>query len=120
MDPGEQRHHPRLTPRNTSIRNGFLSGRVLDLSLGGLSLESTTGLRIGSRHTFRVDLGDRRFRIAGVVRWCRLTETVGKGGGEVVAIYRAGLAFSRPLELFSDRGLQNSADWFDPEVRVPR
>ena len=120
MNPGEQRHHPRLILRNTRIHNVFLVGRVLNLSLGGLSLECTTGLRIGSQHTLRVDLGDKRFQIEGVVRWCRLTETAAKGGGEVVAIFHAGVAFNRPLELFSDRGLQNSGGWFDPDVRVPR
>jgi len=120
MSSGEKRHHPRLTIRRTGIRNAFLVGRVLNMSLSGLALESTTGLRIGSRHSFRVMLGEQPFKIEGEVRWCRLTETVDKGQGEVVPIFRAGLAFNRPLELFSERGLQNSGEWFDPEVRVSR
>lgn len=120
MNKGEKRHHPRLTIQHTGIQNGLLVGRVINMSLGGLALESTTGLRIGSRHAFRIALGTKTFKVDGDVRWCRLTRTVGKGNGEVVAIFNAGLAFNRPLKLFSERGLQNSGDWFDPEVRVSR
>ena len=120
MSQGEKRQHPRLTLRHTGIRNGLLVGRVINLSLGGLALESTTGLGTGSHHSFQVALGQKPFRIEAEVRWCRLTETVGRGCGEVVPIYRAGLAFSQPLELFPERGLQNSGDWFDPELRISR
>lgn len=118
MSTGEKRNHPRLTIRHTAIQNGLFVGRVVNMSLSGLAFESTTGLRNGSHHSFRVVLGERPFKIEAEVRWCRLTRTVARRPGEVVAIYRAGLALSQPLELFSDRGLQNSGAWFDPEVRV--
>lgn len=117
---GEKRKHPRLSIRHTGVRNGFLVGRVLNMSLGGLALESTTALTIGSSQTFRVAIGEHAVKVAGEIRWCRLTHTVGKGKGEVVAIFRAGFSFSRPLALFSEGGLQNSGGWFDPEFRVPR
>lgn len=120
MDQGEKRRHPRLTLRHTGIRNGLLIGRVINMSLHGLALESTTGLRTGSRHTFRVVLRAQPFTIDADVRWCRLTRTVEKRPGEVVPIFRAGLALHRPLELFAERGLQNSEQWFDPEFRVSR
>jgi hypothetical protein len=120
MSLGEKRTHPRLTIQRTRIKNTFLVGRVTNMSLGGLALESTTGLRIGSQQSFRVSVGSKPFRIDAEVRWCRLTQTVGKGRGEVVPIYRAGLAFNQLLKLFSARGLQNSGEWFDPEVRVDR
>lgn len=120
MSQGEKREHPRLVLRHTGIRNGLLIGRVINMSLGGLALESTTGLRTRSRHSFRVTLGERPFEIEAEVRWCRLTRTVGKGSGEVVPIFQAGLAFDRPLELFAARGLQNSGEWFDPELRISR
>jgi hypothetical protein len=120
MSTGEKRHHPRLTLRHTRIRNGLLVGRVINMSLSGLALESSTGLRIGSRYTFRMVLREHPFTIKGEVRWCRLTRTVEKRPGEVVPIFRAGLAFNRPLELFSEGGLQNSEQWFDPEFRVSR
>ena len=120
MSSGENRLHPRLTIQHTGIQNVFLVGRVMNLSLGGLGLESTTGLRIGSQHSFRVSVGSKPFKVDGEVRWCRLTQTVSKGRGDVVAIYRAGLAFNQPLKLFSERGLQNNGEWFDPEVRMAR
>lgn len=120
MSTGEKRDHPRLTIRHTGIRNGLLVGRVINMSLSGLALESTTGLRTGSSHSFRVALGEKPFKIDAEVRWCRLTRTVGGASGDVVPIFRAGLAFTRPLVLFAERGLQNSGEWFDPEVRVSR
>ena len=120
MGTGEKRHHPRLVIRHTGIGNGLLIGRVVNMSLSGLALESTTGLSTGSSHSFRVTLGQKPFEIRAEVRWCRLTRTLGRGPGEVVPIYRAGLEFNRPLELFAERGLQNSGEWFDPEFRISR
>lgn len=120
MSAGEKRNHPRLTIRHTGIHNGLLVGRVINMSLGGLALESTTGLRTGSCHSFRVALGDQPFKIEAEVRWCRLTRTVGRGSGDVVPIFHAGLAFNQPLELFAEHGLQNSGEWFDPELRISR
>lgn len=120
MTSGEQRAHPRLSIRHTGIRNGLLIGHVLNLSLGGLAFETASTLRIGSRQRFRVELGEKRFDIDGEIRWCRLVRTVGNGKGDIVPIFRAGLAFAQPLKLFSERGLQNSGEWFDPEFRVAR
>lgn len=98
-------------------------GRVIDLSLGGMGIETMTALRIGSRHTFStfsVTFAERPVTVEAEIRWCRLTQTIGKGPGEVAAIYRAGLAFTRHLDLFPEGGLKNNAEWFDPEVRVSR
>ena len=120
MNTGERRSHPRLVLRHTYARNALLKGRVLNVSLGGLALESLSGLGTGPLHRLRVTLRDRPFDLEAEVRWCRLTQTITRRPGEVAAIYRAGFAFSRPLELFSERGLQNSGEWFDPELRVPR
>lgn len=120
MTSGENRTHPRLTIRHTGIRNSLLRGHVLNLSLGGLGFETASALRIGSRQHYRVEVGEKRFDVEGEIRWCRLVRTVGNGKGEVVPIFRAGLAFGQPLQLFSQRGLQNSGEWFDPEFRVSR
>jgi hypothetical protein len=117
---GERRLNPRLTTRQTTIRNALLVGRVIDLSLGGLGIETMTALRIGSRHNFSVVFAEKPVTIEAEIRWCRLTQTIGKGPGEVVAIYRAGLALTRTLDLFPEGGLKNNAEWFDPEVRVSR
>jgi hypothetical protein len=117
MDDGEKRLHPRLIVRQTGIRNGLLVGRVLNLSLTGLALESSTGLRTGSRHAFQLELGERRFRIDAEVRWCRLTRTVGRGAGEFVPVFHAGLAFDRPLRIFPERGRRNNGACLDPEFR---
>jgi hypothetical protein len=120
MKAGEKRQHPRLITQQTTIRNALLVGRVLNMSLGGLGIETATGLRIGSRHSFSVIFAEQPVEIEAEIRWCRLTQTIGKGPGEVAAIYRAGLSFTRTLDLFPDGGLKNNGGWFDPEVRVSR
>lgn len=120
MTAGEKRANPRLTMRSTAIRNGLLVGRVLNMSLGGLAIETATSLRIGGRYEFRVELHDHTLQIKAEIRWCRLISTIGKGNGDVVAIFRAGLSFTRPLALFNEGGLQNNEGWFDPEFHVSR
>lgn len=120
MSTGEKRRHPRLVIQHTRIRNGLLAGRVINMSLGGLALESNTGLRTGSQYRFRVTLADRPFDIEAEVRWCRLTRTVARAPAEVMPVFQSGLSFHRPLRLFSERGLQNSGEWFDPEFRISR
>jgi hypothetical protein len=120
MKTGEKRRHPRLSTRQTTIRNALLVGRVVDISLGGVGIETTTALRIGSGHSFQVIFREQPVEIDVEVRWCRLTQTLGKGPGEVAAIYRAGLVLTRTLDLFPEGGLKNNAGWFDPEFRVAR
>lgn len=120
MRTGEKRRFPRLAIRQATIRNALLIGRVIDMSLGGLGIETTTGMHIGARHSFSVIFAEQAVSIDATVEWCRLTQTIGKGPGEVAAIYRAGLSFTRILDLFPDGGLKNSAVWFEPEVRVSR
>ena len=85
-----------------------------------MTTETMTALRIGSRHTFSVVFVEQPVTIEAEIRWCRLTQTISKGPGEVAAIYRAGLALTRTLDLFPEGGLKNNAEWFDPEVRVSR
>ena len=117
---GERRAHPRLRTRQTTIRNALLVGRVVDLSVGGLGLETTTGVRIGSRHSFTVAVGERPFRVEGEVRWCRLTQTIGRGEGEVAPIYRAGIRFTLTPDPFPAAEPKSSGGWIDPAVRVSR
>ena len=120
MSAGEQRKHPRLSLQQTVVRNSLLAGRVLNLSLGGLAIETATAMRVGTTYELRVELHDHTVQIRAEVRWCRLTRTIGRGHGEVAAIFRAGLLIERPLTLFGDKGLQNSEKWFEPELEVPR
>ena len=92
-------------PAQTRIRNGLLTGQVVNLSLGGLAMESTTGLRIGSRHGFRIKFADKTFRVEGKICWCRLSRTVRRREGEVVPIFRTGIAFTENPTLFSGDAL---------------
>lgn len=109
-----------MTLRGVSIHNGLLIGRVINLSLSGLAMESSTGLRTGSRHSFRLILRQKRYAIEAEVRWCRLVRTVGQRPGDFAPVFRTGLAFNRPLKLFAGSGRKENGEWFDPEVRVGR
>lgn len=118
MANGEQRRFPRLSVQQTRIRNSLLSGKVVNLSLGGLAMESTAGMRIGSLHRFRVDCAAKTFRVEGKVCWCRLSRTVRRQAGEVVPIFRTGIAFTESPTLFSHTALQSSGAWLDLPIRV--
>ncbi len=120
MTSGERRKHPRLSIQGATVRNSLLVGRVLNMSLGGLAIETTTALRIGGSYSFRAEIHEHSLEIEAQIRWCRLARTLRTGDDEVRAIFRAGVCFARPLLLFSEDGLQNSEAWFDPEVRVSR
>jgi hypothetical protein len=118
MSNGEQRHFPRLPVQQTRIHNGLLTGQVVNLSLGGLAMESTTGLRIGSLHGFRIKFAQRTFRVEGRICWCRLTRTVRRQEGEVVPIFRTGITFTQTPVLFSGTELQSTGEWLDLAIRV--
>lgn len=118
MSNGEQRHSPRLPVQQTRIRNGLLTGQVINLSLGGLAMESTTGLRIGSLHGFRIKFGESTYRLEGKICWCRLSRTVRRQEGEVVPIFRTGIAFTETPTLFSGTTLQSNGGWLDLLIRV--
>lgn len=120
MTHGEQRHDPRLSVEKMRIRNGLLTGRVVNLSRGGLAMESTTGLTIGSVHGFRITSAASTLRVEGEVRWCRLCRTVRRRAGEVLPIFRTGIAFTETPNFLSRPALRSSAEWLDLLVRLPR
>ncbi len=117
---GERRKHPRLAVRNARIRNVLIAGEVLNLSLGGLAMESGVAARVGSRQQFRLVLADRSLPIEGVVCWCRLRRTEKRGRGEVAAVFRMGLSFTRAPELFLRPRLRRSGDWIEPDLNLSR
>lgn len=119
MEKGERRRYPRLPVRQTEIRNGLLTGRVVNLSLGGLAIESSVGLRVDTRQRFSLRSHQRWLRIATLVRWCRLDHTVRHSEGEVAAVFRIGVAFTETPDLFHRDARRSSGDWLDLALRVP-
>lgn len=67
---------------------------VLDLSLGGVALESRDYLQFGRHYNLDLEDGDRVLSMVGTVAWCRLMRTERNQVGEVEPVYHAGLRFS--------------------------
>lgn len=80
---------------------------VLNLSLGGMAVETSSCLQFGREYTLKLDGGDGlEVSLSGSVAWCSLRRTSRSGSGEVVPIYRAGLKFAS-LDSEYSQGLWN-------------
>jgi hypothetical protein len=66
---------------------------VLNLSLGGMALESSHPLQVGRRYSFRIRDGAELVNLSGVVAWCNLRRTRREAGDEIVPCYHAGVRF---------------------------
>jgi len=70
---------------------------VLNLSLGGMALESSHPLQVGRRYSFRIRDGAELVTLSGVVAWCNLRRTRRVEGDEIVPCYHAGVRFEGVL-----------------------
>lgn len=69
-----------------------------DLSAEGMSIETRRPMRVGASYPFKIREGTQVVEVVGVVKWCKLRRMIDLGGGESQAIFRAGIAFSKPLD----------------------
>jgi c-di-GMP-binding flagellar brake protein YcgR len=67
--------------------------RVINISLGGMALETHNYLQFGRAYTLRLGQDERGLSLTGTVAWCALRHTVRNEQGEVLPVYRAGLKF---------------------------
>jgi hypothetical protein len=70
----------------------MIHGRVLDLSMTGIAIETTHGLSIGASYRLRVTSMDRAFVLFASVRWCRLERVCPRKDGDALPIFRTGLS----------------------------
>lgn len=85
----------RLQPRYATreIQLEFpVRGQVVDVSETGIGLESPQKLIVGASFTFRVRNRSKTLCLPGRVEWCRLTGTRTGEGGEVIPVFRSGVA----------------------------
>jgi hypothetical protein len=68
--------------------------KILDISMGGLSLEVDKRLNIGRQYTVHIEHEKKNVLIKGSVMWSILTESKRDEEGNMVPIYRAGMKFS--------------------------
>jgi hypothetical protein len=88
----ERRGHPRRVIEGVRVHNRAVDGELLNFCAGGMAIETSSGLRVGARYTFRLGRPWMSFRVTGSVRWSRLTRTQSQGNGEVTPIFVAGIA----------------------------
>jgi Tfp pilus assembly protein PilZ len=67
--------------------------RLVNLSVGGMALETHSYLRFGRSYTVKLEGDERGLTLAGTVAWCTLKSTARSDHGEVLPLYRAGLKF---------------------------
>ena len=72
--------------------------KILDISLGGLSLEADKRLNIGREYTLHIEHDGKKVPIKGSIMWSLLKESQGDEMGNMVPIYRAGMKFSHVPE----------------------
>ena len=75
-----------------------LEGRVLNMSLTGLAVETTSLLRLGATYWLRLPQGRDELRFQATVAWCHLERTRRNPQGESVPVYHAGLDFRESLD----------------------
>jgi len=75
-----------------------MQGEVLDVSARGMRIQTTEPLYVGSRRTFSLaDSMGRQQKLAGYVRWSRLTRTDRRDNGDTVSVYVCGVERCRSL-----------------------
>ncbi|MBI5639500.1 MAG: PilZ domain-containing protein [Nitrospirae bacterium] len=74
--------------------------RVIDISVGGISLKADRRLNIGCEYSLKIEDSGRLITIKGIVVWSSMSGTRQGPKGDVIPIYTAGLKFTNVL---SDR-----------------
>jgi len=67
--------------------------RVINMSLGGLALETNSYLQFGRAYTLKLEGTGQSLSLTGTVAWCSLRKTTKSPAGEILPVYRAGLKF---------------------------
>jgi c-di-GMP-binding flagellar brake protein YcgR len=67
--------------------------KILDISLGGISLKADRRLNIGTEYTLRMEEEGNVLTVKGTIVWSVLSETKEVPGGDIVPVYTAGMKF---------------------------
>ncbi len=93
----ENRRHKRFRLDAVEINGKMVFAtkvKILDISIGGVSLKADRRLNIGSEYVLKLEDRNRFISVKGLVVWSSLSETREGPGGEVAPIYTAGMKFS--------------------------
>ena len=86
----ERRQADRQTATGSVLISPGNEGLLIDWSAGGFAVESNLAVRVGGTYRLHWRLGELPRPLAGVVRWSRLSRTVGNSGGDVRPVFRSG------------------------------
>ncbi len=86
------RRSPRTSVADVRLLNPVY-GKVVDLSARGLGVQTYRPFTVPERTTLSIGRTTASAKIRAEVRWCLLTRTERADNGDVVPVYRSGLAF---------------------------
>ena len=97
----EERRHPRYDVQGIGGKLRYdMNARVLNLSVDGMALETSSWLHVGKDYHLKVGSGDDYLGLEGRVVWCHLVGSrsrAGNGGGAGGPVYQAGVHFGEAL-----------------------
>lgn len=111
----DQRHHQRYDVDGVegSLLLSF-DARILNMSLTGLLVETSSVLRVGGTYNLRVPQPTGELRFKASVKWCQLVGTRRRDNGSSEAIYHAGIDFRESL----DEGARSILAFLEQNVTV--
>lgn len=68
--------------------------KIIDISIGGVSLLTEKTMRVGSEYTLNIEGKGKVLTVRGVVVWSLLSESVKDTRGNVIPLYKAGMKFT--------------------------
>ena len=108
----ERRGEQRYPAANVGFRSPQIEANLIDLSRDGLSIESLEHPPIGGTLAFTLERGKARVEVDGEVCWCSLRRTYRTVGGDIVAVYRAGIRLGQKrAALFDSITRAARLDW---------
>ncbi len=91
---GDKRRHKRYTLNVAEVNARMMFAtdvKVIDISIGGISLKANRRLNIGNEYALKLDDKEKVIPVKGTVVWSALGESKAGPDGDVVPIYTAGL-----------------------------
>ncbi|MDH3255811.1 MAG: PilZ domain-containing protein [Acidobacteriota bacterium] len=92
--PSERRENTRYPVEG--VRGTFLfttDAQVLNMSLDGMSIETSSPLKVGRQYSLKLEEHGNALPLRGVVVWCSLVKTTRSERGEIKPVYKAGIHF---------------------------
>ncbi|TAN40194.1 MAG: PilZ domain-containing protein [Nitrospirae bacterium] len=92
----ESRKHKRFSIDFLNIKGKMMFASkvdILDISLGGISLQIDKGVRIGSSYKLNIESKNRSIQIKGTVVWASLKGSRKTDVGDVAPVYAVGIKF---------------------------